>query len=231
METMKTNVAQRRPAAPRGARGRPAAAGQAAEAPVAAAPNTTDLIVEAASHLFATRGYANSVLGDVAAAAGFSKGAVYHYFKDKESLLLEVLERIERRSIDATALRVDAHPGPAAEKLTTFVKVQTRWAADYPEDLAILMLMSAETAHTSPRVRERMQSVYDKVAAALARIIEEGKRSGEFSTTQETRDTVLYLQAVHDGNMMVWYRSGTDPKIGRRIAKVTLTGFLKAVRD
>lgn len=226
---MKTTIAQRRSPAPRGARGRPAR--ESADGAAPATPNTTELIIEAAAHLFATRGYANSVLGDVAAAAGFSKGAVYHYFKDKESLLLQVLERIERRSIDATTARVDALAGSAVEKLTAFVKAQTGWAAAYPEDLAILMLMSAETAHTSPRVRERMQSVYDKVAAALTRIIEEGKRTLEFSAAQDTRDTVLYLQAVHDGNMMVWYRSGTDPKIGRRIAKVTLSGFLRAVRD
>jgi hypothetical protein len=65
----------------------------------------------------------------------------------------------------------------------------------------------------------------------LEQIIEDGKRSGEFSKRQETRDTVLYLQSVHDGNMMIWYRSGTDPEIGRRLAKVTLSGFLKTVKD
>ena len=62
-------------------------------------------------------------------------------------------------------------------------------------------------------------------------IIDHGKDSGEFSRRQETRDTVLYLQAVHDGNMMIWYRSGIDPEIGRRLAKATLAGFLKTAKD
>ncbi len=192
---------------------------------------TTDKILEAAAEFFASHGYVNSTLDDVAALAGFTKGAVYYYFKDKESLLVEVLKRIEGRSIDTTAAKVKDLGGPAAERLELFVRSQTRWAAQHPRDLAILMLVSAETAHTSQRVRRQVLKIYRKLGTLLEDIIEEGKRSGEFSRNLETRDTVLYLQAVHDGNMMIWYRSGTDPEIGRRLARATLSGFLKTVKD
>lgn len=192
---------------------------------------TTDKILEAATEFFASHGYVDSTLDAVAALAGFTKGAVYYYFKDKESLLLEVLKRIEMRSIDTTAATVQERGGTATERLELFVRYQTRWAAQHPRDLAILMLVSAETAHTSERVRAQVLRIYAKLGKLLEEIIEAGKRSGEFSKKQQTRDTVLYLQSVHDGNMMVWYRSGTDPEIGRRLAKVTLFGFLKTVRD
>jgi AcrR family transcriptional regulator len=192
---------------------------------------TIDKIVEAATEFFASHGYVDSTLDDVAALAGFTKGAVYYYFKDKESLLLEVLKRIEARSIDTTAARIQERGGSATEQLEFFVRYQTRWAAQHPRDLAILMLVSAETAHTSERVRAQVLKIYRKLGTVLEQIIEDGKRSGEFSKRQETRDTVLYLQSVHDGNMMIWYRSGTDPEIGRRLAKVTLSGFLKTVKD
>lgn len=193
--------------------------------------STTDKIVEAATELFASHGYVNTTLDDVAALAGFTKGAVYYYFRDKETLLLEVLKRIEVRSIDTSVAAVKAHGGPASEQLKVFVKCQTGWAARHPRDLALLMLMSAETANTSARLRAQVLKIYRKLAAVLEEIIEAGKRTGEFRKTQETRDTVLYLQAVHDGNMMIWYRSGTDPEIGRRLARVTLAGFLKTVMD
>lgn len=193
--------------------------------------STTDKIVEAATELFAKHGYVHTTLDDVAAFAGFTKGAVYYYFKDKETLLLEVLKRIEVRSIDTSVSAVKAHKGTAAEQLEVFVKYQTRWAARHPRDLALVMLMSAETANTSARLRTQMLKLYRKLGSVLEEIIEQGKRSGEFQNTQETRDTVLYLQAVHDGNMMIWYRSGTDPEIGRRLAKVTLAGFLATVMN
>lgn len=193
--------------------------------------STTDKIVEAATELFASHGYANATLDDVAALAGFTKGAVYYYFKDKETLLLEVVKRIEARSIDTSVAEVKAHGGSATEQLKQFVKCQTGWAARHPRDLALLMLMSAETANTSVQLRAQLMQIYAKLALLLEEIIEAGKRSGEFRKTQETRDTVLYLQAVHDGNMMIWYRSGTDPEIGRRLARATLNGFLKTVMD
>jgi AcrR family transcriptional regulator len=192
---------------------------------------TTEKIVEAATEFFASHGYVDSTLDAVAALAGFTKGAVYYYFKDKESLLVEVLKRIEMRSIETTASAVTERGGSATTRLELFVRYQTRWAAKHPRDLAILMLVSAETAHTAERVRAQVLRIYRKLGQLLEDIIEDGKRAGEFSRNQETRDTVLYLQSVHDGNMMIWYRSGTDPEIGRRLAKVTLAGFLKTVKD
>lgn len=192
---------------------------------------TTDKILEAAAEFFASHGYVHSTLDDVAALAGFTKGAVYYYFKDKESLLLEVLQRIEMRSIDTTVANVQERGGSATSRLEAFVRYQTRWAAQHPRDLAVLMLVSAEAAQTSERVRAQVFTIYGKLSAFLEELVEDGKRSGEFSRKQETRDTVLYLQAVHDGNMMIWYRSGTDPEIGRRLAKATLSGFLKTVKD
>jgi AcrR family transcriptional regulator len=200
------------------------------DAALSASPlSTTDKIVEAATELFATQGYGPTNLDDVAALAGFTKGAVYYYFRDKETLLLEVLKRIEARSIDTTMREVQAEAGTAAAQLETFVKCQTRWAAKYPRDLALLMFMSAAAADTSQRVRAQVKKTYDKLGLALEQIIETGKKRGEFASNRDTKDTVLYLQAVHDGNMMIWYRSGTDPEIGRRLARTTLAGFLRTV--
>src|SRR5690606_10014113 len=150
-----------------------------------------------------SHGYVNSTLDDVAALAGFTKGAVYYYFKNKESLLVEVLKGIEIRSIDTTTAKINERGGSSTDRLERFVRYQTRWAAEHPRDLAILMLVSAETAHTSQRVRAQVLKIYRKLAAVLEEIIESGKKSGEFGRSQKTRDTVLYLQAVHDGNMMI----------------------------
>lgn len=218
-------VSKRRPST-KGA----SAAAKPVEKAVPEAPPSTSRIIEAAVHLFATHGYASSTLEEVAAMAGFTKGAVYYYFKSKERLLLEVLQAIEARSIDATILAVKAHGGTPSEQLDHFVRCQTRWAAQHPEDLAIVMLMSIETARTKSKVKTQMLKMYGKLAKILESIIEAGKKAGEFTSDQDTKDTVLYLQAVHDGNMMIWYRSGTDPEIGRKLTRATLSGFAHAVR-
>jgi AcrR family transcriptional regulator len=198
------------------------------------APSKSELslarIISAAVRLFATKGYWNSSLEEVAAVAGFTKGAVYYHFKSKERLLLKVLETIEERSIDATIAGVKRHGGSPSRQLNAFVKYQTQWAAKYPEDLAVMILMSVEISRAKSKIRAQMFRIYRKLGGFLETVIDAGKSAGEFSTQQNTRDIVLYLEAVHDGNMMLWYRSGNDPEIGRKLTRATLNGFAHAVQ-
>jgi AcrR family transcriptional regulator len=172
----------------------------------------------------------NSTLEEVAAAAGFTKGAVYYHFKSKEHLLLQVLETIEARSIDATIAGVKQRGGSPTEQLASLVKHQTQWAARHPEDRAVMILMSVEVSRAKSKIRTQMFRIYHKLAALLEAIIDAGKSTGEFSTRQATRDIVLYLEAVHDGNILLWYRSGNDPDTGRKLTRATLNGFAHAVQ-
>ena len=50
-------------------------------------------ILQAAESLFAEKGYDNVSTEEIARTAGVSKGLVYHYFKIKEDLLVEIMER------------------------------------------------------------------------------------------------------------------------------------------
>jgi len=187
-------------------------------------------ILDAAVRLFATKGYWNSTLEEVAAMAGFTKGAVYYHFKSKERLLLKVLEIIETRSIDTTIEGVQRRGGSPSQQLESFVKHQTQWAATHPEDLAVMILMSVEISRAKSKVRSQMFRIYRKLGDFLETIIDAGKLTGEFSTRQNTKDIVLYLEAVHDGNMLLWNRSGNDPEIGRKLTRATLNGFAHAVQ-
>lgn len=56
--------------------------------------DTTAKLVAAARRSFAQHGYADTVLADVCADAGLTRGAVYHHFNGKEGLLEAVLAQI-----------------------------------------------------------------------------------------------------------------------------------------
>lgn len=76
---------------------------------------TRTRIVEAAARVFAQRGYEAATLDEVAAQAGFSKGAVYSNFANKEELFLTLMrERIHQR-IDAVGAAT-AQPGSIEEQ-------------------------------------------------------------------------------------------------------------------
>lgn len=49
-------------------------------------------LMSAAARVFATQGYAGAGMAGIAAAAGISKGNIYHYFSSKEDLLFALLD-------------------------------------------------------------------------------------------------------------------------------------------
>ena len=84
-------------------------------------------LLRAAERLVAERGFAAASLADIAAAAGVSKGAVYHHFQSKDELLLALLDQRFAERIDA-AERIAAVPGPAAaQRLVEEIPFDRRW--------------------------------------------------------------------------------------------------------
>src|SRR5437773_5827824 len=59
---------------------------------------TRAALLDAATTLFAERGYAGTSLEDVATAARVTRGAVYHHFAGKQALFEAVLDQQERQA-------------------------------------------------------------------------------------------------------------------------------------
>lgn len=67
------------------------------------AAETRDALLSAARTSFATIGFAATSLAAVAAAAGTTKGAIFHHFASKEDLFVEVWTQLQKE-MDAAAL-------------------------------------------------------------------------------------------------------------------------------
>lgn len=59
---------------------------------------TEKKIIQEAMNQFMTKGYDNTSVQDIIDATGLSKGAIYHHFDSKESILLRVYAQIEERT-------------------------------------------------------------------------------------------------------------------------------------
>lgn len=75
---------------------------------------TRRALVSAARTLFAEQGYAGTSTPEIVAAAGVTRGALYHHFADKEALFAAVVEEehlLMAMTINATG-EGDEEPGP-----------------------------------------------------------------------------------------------------------------------
>uniref|UniRef100_UPI0030F40C71 TetR/AcrR family transcriptional regulator n=1 Tax=Streptomyces sp. GSL17-111 TaxID=3121596 RepID=UPI0030F40C71 len=73
---------------------------------------TRRALLDEARRLFAERGYAAVGLADVVAAAGVTKGALYHHFDGKADLFRAVLAEVQEEVGDRVAASADAEPDP-----------------------------------------------------------------------------------------------------------------------
>ena len=115
---------------------------------------TRDTLIDAAADLFARRGFHAASLDEIAAAAGFTKGAIYSNFGSKEDLLLAVVEQRGDRMLSAMW---DAHQAKGAVHVHDPQDAAANWrrivAAD--EQTQLLRLELRLYALREPSVRDR----------------------------------------------------------------------------
>lgn len=69
-------------------------------------------LVRVARELFAERGYAAVGTGEIVAAAGVTRGALYHHFNDKRDLFRAVFRTVEAEVVQRVAQAALAVPAP-----------------------------------------------------------------------------------------------------------------------
>ena len=87
--------------------------------PVATRPDrgeaTRDALLAAARALFTERGYAEVGTEEVVRRAGVTRGALYHYFRDKQDLFRAVFEQTEAEIMQTIIARVEGLTDPMEE--------------------------------------------------------------------------------------------------------------------
>lgn len=127
-------------------------------------------ILDAARRLVGERGIANSHVGDIAEAAGLSRGLVRYYFGSKNGLLAEVMEAAARDRLALLhehlepATTVDELVAGISANLSGFMR-QDRGAHLVLQELGSLALREPDIRARSAQLRER----YRRALADLLR--------------------------------------------------------------
>jgi AcrR family transcriptional regulator len=136
-------------------------------------------ILDAALAVFAERGYRNTTLEHVGEAAGVTKGAIYHYFANKEELLLRAIEHRQEGSFGRLDDVLHDKNAPVSTRLRLIVR---RWFGAVPKErLAVVTLLLQGIAHEAPDAFRRWLSGGPSAAIrAIATLIREGQTRGDF---------------------------------------------------
>ncbi|MCB2185549.1 MAG: TetR/AcrR family transcriptional regulator [Deltaproteobacteria bacterium] len=95
-------------------------------------------MVEATMRCIVDKGFGNFSVKDIAREAGLSTGVIYHYFENKEEILLQVLKEAFRTSRDQVLREVDPLPDPR-QKLLAYIDSMLAVTRDNPTFHVVLL--------------------------------------------------------------------------------------------
>jgi AcrR family transcriptional regulator len=133
---------------------------------------TRDHLLAAAAQVFAERGFHGASLDEVAAVAGFSKGAVYSNFKNKEDLFLALFKANYDREMEALRATLSGSDVPPETRLSDFVALIREEVRQTPDNFGMLYEEFWFYAVRNPAAREQLIELENENVRAIAEIIE-----------------------------------------------------------
>jgi AcrR family transcriptional regulator len=146
--------------------------------------------LEAAARGLSRQGYSNLVLERVASEAGYTRGALYHQFANKEDLALAVVAWVEETWWAQMAEVLADNADPVA----TLVAVAREHAVYCRRDVArVVMTLRVEFGGRDHPVGRAVTEAEGRVLAEVTRLITAGRRKG---TIQPGPPTLVLAAAV-----------------------------------
>jgi AcrR family transcriptional regulator len=134
-------------------------------------------ILEAAQKIFARKGFTDTKMTDIAAAAKISYGLAYHYFANKEEIFTRLVESALKSSIELLQY-ARQQPGTPWDRLHWLVTQILQGAQREPE--AFMVILQALTNDTVPReAREIARQQSEVSQATLKQLVQEGQAAGQ----------------------------------------------------
>ena len=136
---------------------------------------TRNALLKATARGLSRHGYGNLVLEQVASEAGYSRGAVYHLFADKEELALAAVDWVEQTWYDEVGRLFVDEPDPVEALLAV-----ARGSAIFcrRDGARVLMNLRAEFDGRDHPIGEAVNQTVLRVVEDCARLITAGRQAG-----------------------------------------------------
>jgi AcrR family transcriptional regulator len=158
---------------------------------------TRTALVEAAAEVFARRGFDGASLEEIAEAAGFTRGAIYSNFGNKEDLLLAVVDRYNQTLFDAFSDRLDE--AQTIEEKTVSGATLWRDLIHRDPNLSALNLEFRLRALRDETFRERLLTLQKEHVHRIAQLIQRGTEGIGIKLTIAPQDLAEILNAATVG--------------------------------
>lgn len=153
---------------------------------VATAAPTADkraAILDAATSVFARRGYFGSQVADVARAAGIAAGTVYLYFRSKDEILTSIFDRMMQDAMEEGKSALDGISDPV-ERLRRIAHLHL---GRLGRDRSLAVVFQVELRQTTKFMERFSKTGLADYLLLIQRTIEQGQVVGVFHKSIDAR--------------------------------------------
>jgi AcrR family transcriptional regulator len=174
----------------------------------------TNLILDAARKVFSQMGFFEARLEDIAAAAGFSKAALYTYYADKE----EIFMSLAIKDLENLYHELQTRVNPALTFLENLEVMLTTIFSFFGENFSLLL--SVSNFQTMCRIhKEKLSEKHKLLFAELPSkfrlimeqqvgLIQDARQKGDIHSPVDDIQLANYLGALVRGVIFQWQLSG-----------------------
>ena len=157
---------------------------------------TRSALLESAARGLSRHGYANLSLEEVARDAGYTRGALYHQFRDKEDLALAVL----RWAAETWQREVGDVAGRERDPVAALLAMARGHAVLCRRDIArVAMALRVEFSGRDHPVGRELDRVQSGLIKRLTRLINAGRRDGSIPPGPPAKAMALALNGALEG--------------------------------
>ncbi len=135
------------------------------------------LVLDAAGKLFREHGFQKTTLDDIALALGVTKPFIYTYFKNKQTILVELFDNAYVALYEVLMEALKNRNGSPTERLVRFIRIFVESNIDQREFTPILI---AEEKHLEPERIRKTRKKLKEFDSRLADLLRDGIKAGEF---------------------------------------------------
>lgn len=177
-------------------------------------------LLEAAAQALSRHGYANLSLEEVARQAGYTRGALYHQFANKEDLALAVVDWVN----ETWQAEVGRHVEDLADPVEALLTLARRHAVYCRRDIArVMVILRVEFAGRAHPVGRAIAETIDRLVADCSRLISAGRRSGTIPSGPPVSALApAYLATVESVVIALAGRAPYDAELAERAVRGVL---------
>ena len=157
---------------------------------------TRQQILESAYHEIHRQGFQAASLSQILKKAGVTKGALYHYFPDKQTLGYSVLEELIQRFVLQFWLRPVEEAADPIDGLKRLIIEADKNISD--EDVLLgcpLNNLCLEMSPIDDGFRQRVKQVYELWREGFARALRVGQANGTVTSSIDAKDCATFIVA------------------------------------